>query len=151
MFLLAGRRMIPRPAQQSGNGRKTWRWVLKACASSWSALSLDYALLENRIVVSFLVGVRIDFLLLKKNTFSYYTCIAALVSLINSEYIYLYLDFLLLKKKTFFCYTCTAALVSIINSEYISLHLQEKSYGLSSTYFFINVEKTISPSTVKIK
>jgi hypothetical protein len=113
------RRMIPRPAQQSGNGQKTWRWVLKACASSGSALSLDYALLENRIVVSFLVGVRVDFLLLKKKTFS--------------------------------CYTCTAALVSIINSEYISLHLQEKSYGLSSTYFFINVEKTISPSTVKIK
>jgi hypothetical protein len=113
------RRMIPRPAQQSGNGQKTWRWVLKACASSGSALSLDYALLENRIVVSFLVGVRVDFLLLKKNTFS--------------------------------CYTCIAALVSLINSEYISLHLQEKSYGLSSTYFFINVEKTISPSTVKIK
>jgi hypothetical protein len=92
------RRMIPRPAQQSGNGQKTWRWVLKACASSGSALSLDYALLENRIVVSFLVGVRVDFLLLKKNTFSCYTCIAALVSLINSEYIYLHLDFLLLKK-----------------------------------------------------
>ena len=98
MFLLAGRRMIPRPAQQSGNGRKTWRWVLKACASSGSALSLDYALLENRIVVSFLVGVRVDFLLLKKKTFSCYTCIAALVSLINNEYIYLHLDFLLLKK-----------------------------------------------------
>ena len=46
----------------------------------------------------FLVGVRVDFLLLKKKTFSCYTCIAALVSLINNEYIYLHLDFLLLKK-----------------------------------------------------
>ena len=113
------RRMIPRPAQQSGYGQKTWRWVLKACASSGSALSLDYALLENRSVVSFF-GRGEGWLSPAK-------------------------------KKTFSCYTCIAALVSLINSEYISLHLQEKSYGLSSTYFFINVEKTISPSTVKIK
>jgi hypothetical protein len=108
-YCVTSRRMIPRPAQQSGNGRKTWQWVLEACASSGSALSLDYALLENRIFVSFF-GWGDGWLSPAK-------------------------------KKTFSCYTCIAALVSLINSEYISLHLQEKSYGLSSTSFFINVEK----------
>jgi len=67
------RRMIPRPAQQSGNGRKTWRWVLEACASS-------HLIMPNWKIGSllvYLVGVRVDFLLLKKAFFSCYTCIAA--------------------------------------------------------------------------